>query len=648
MFSSGFTGSKVNFFAFVGVIFAVLALTGCAGDTVVQTSPNIQDEASAGSDYYLRRMHDSSDEERAGWQLLAIRALLMEENYVRAAEQLRQLPRGLNEFQYQEQQLLEAELQIAQKSYSAISYILAKLKPESLSASQQIRYWQAQGSINQGIALLRSYISQQPLLSGNAYQENIDKTWQMLVQLTAEETGPLTINADEHILQGWLDLLYTWQHGKKNPASLNAEIREWQTRYPQNPAAKTLPTRLTQLNQKKTITIALLLPLSGPAKIFGDAILQGFIAAKDGLLAANIPLQQANTTTAIDSDSESSVRETRYGAEQPALSVSHAEIRTYDTSTQSTPALLEQAREDGAFLVVGPLLKPEVAQLATLTTSLNILALNRPEIHRPETNQLETNQLETNKSNPAVCYFALSPEDEARDAARHLQQQQKKTPLLLTPRGAFGDRIAMAFADEWYRQENVTVLQQTFGTMNELRQTINSSTGIRITGNPVRALTANTPPLPASGDVDAVYIVATPAELTLIKPMIDMAISDTKTKPALFSSSRSHQADAGPDYHLEMEGLQFSDIPLMAGEYPALMQRLIAKFGNDYSLVRLYAMGIDAWSLLHHFAEINHPLTFQLKGLTGILGTTENCIISRRLPWLRYHNGKIVPVAAYG
>ena len=63
-------------------------------------------------------------------------------------------------------------------------------------------------------------------------------------------------------------------------------------------------------------------------------------------------------------------------------------------------------------------------------TTLNVLALNQPE-------QVQ------NRAN--ICYFALSPEDEARDAARHIHEQGKQAPLLLIPRSTLGDRVANAF-----------------------------------------------------------------------------------------------------------------------------------------------------------------------------------------------------------
>jgi outer membrane PBP1 activator LpoA protein len=113
-----------------------------------------------------------------------------------------------------------------------------------------------------------------------------------------------------------------------------------------------------------------------------------------------------------------------------------AELKIYDTTSQPIGQLLAQAQQDGATLVVGPLLKENVEDVLKSNTPLNVLALNQPE-------KVESR---------AICYFALSPEDEARDAARHIHQQGKQTPLLLVPRGALGDRVVNAFADEWLKR----------------------------------------------------------------------------------------------------------------------------------------------------------------------------------------------------
>ncbi|MFC0228190.1 penicillin-binding protein activator [Serratia aquatilis] len=666
MLSSTFVRTKAV--RLVPVILAALLLAGCPSHAPQTTPSNIQDEASANSDYYLQQLQQSSDDNKADWQLLAIRALTREGKLPQAAEQLSTLPQGMTGTQLQEQQLLNAELQVADKNFAAARDSLNQIDSSALSPNQLVRLYQAQIAAYQGQAslpLIRAYIAQEPLLSAKAHQQNLDDTWQTLLSLQPADMNSMVINANENVLQGWLDLLRVYQDNKQDPELLKAGIKDWQNRYPLNPAAKSLPSQLNQVlsfSQASTSNIALLLPLNGQAKVFADAIQQGFAAAQSGVtLATQVQSPQPGispdpSTPAVSDSTNGAVSTSAPAADSPAVAAEQpvipapitpppavtGSVKVYDTSSQPLPALLAQAQQEGATLVVGPLLKADVDQLATTQTALNVLALNQPE--QP-------------KDSPNICFFALSPEDEARDAARHIWDQQKRQPLLLIPRGTFGDRIAKAFGEEWQKLGGQTVLQQGIGSTGELRQMVNSG-GLRLTGTPVTVqapqpvtiagLTIPSPssdvPVSSGGGIDAVYIVAAQDQLTLIKPLIDMTTS-SRSKPALFASSRSYQAGAGPDFRLEMEGLQFSDIPLLSGANPQLQQQVSRQFRNDYSLVRLYAMGMDAWTLANHFAEMRQLPGFQVSGVTGVLTASPNCVINRKLTWLQYRQGMVVPVS---
>ncbi|WP_323840069.1 penicillin-binding protein activator [Photorhabdus africana] len=515
--------------------------------------------------------------------------------------------------------------------------------------------------------VIRAYIAQEPLVKESAaHQKNIDDTWQILTRLSPQERRGLVINADENVLQGWLDLLSAYQDNKQDSDKLQAAIRDWKIRYPQNPAAQSLPTQLQQAaiqQQDTNIRIALFLPLSGQAKVFGEAIRQGFLDAQAGLPSPSLPTENPENLSIADSDSASdSVVSTDMSPNEVAIidstipttqttpviantPINTQQVKIYDTASQPLENLFIQAKQDGVNLVVGPLLKPDVVKLVQINTALNMLVLNELDNAQPHSN---------------ICYFSLSPEDEAKNAAEHIWQQQKQNPLILVPRGTFGDRIAKAFAQEWQKQGGHTVLQQTFGSSAELKQLINRGTGIRLTGTAIN-VTNNQPtsiaigdleipqintdvvPISTGGSVDAVYIVSTLDELTLIKTMIDMAIS-SRDKPALYASSRSNQAGVGPDFRLEMEGMQFSDIPLIAGANLPLMQQAASKFTNDYSLMRLYAMGIDAWSLANQFSQVQLQSDFHLNGASGMLSVQENCTIFRQLSWMQYHQGQITAI----
>ncbi|MEL4013012.1 penicillin-binding protein activator [Dryocola clanedunensis] len=673
------------------VVLAALFFAGCTTKTPDPSAAHMQGEATADSAYYLQQMQQSADDSKTTWQLLAIHALLTEGKTQQAVQLYNQLPKEMDDTQRHEQSLLAPEIKIALKDYAGASALLAKLDPAGFNKNQQARYYQAIIDASQNrpsLELLRAYIAQEPMLTGKAYQQNIDGTWQALSALTAAQMNSMVINADENVLQGWLDLQRVWNDNRNDPNMLKAGIKDWQTRYPLNPGAKTLPTQLSNMQnyqQASTGKIALLLPLNGQAAVFSRTIQQGFEAAKNSgtapVSALSAPAQSPDTATpaatdpastqpavdanAVASPSAASVSDLtneepaeQQPAAQPAQPAQppvqssaaapanpSAEVKVYDTSSQPLEQVLAQAQQDGATLVVGPLLKSNVEKLASSTTSLNVLALNQPE---------------DVQNRPNICYFALSPEDEARDAADHIWQQGHRAPLLLLPGSTLGDRVAKAFSTEWQKLGGGIVLQQKFGGVGELKQGINSGSGIALTGTPVAAsapqqeavtiggLTIPAPPTDAQitsgsgGNVDAAYIIATPEEIALIKPMIAMR-TGSRSSAQLYASSRSSGGVNGPDFRLEMDGLQFSEIPMLSGGNPSLQQQALSAVRNDYSLARLYAMGVDAWSLANHFSQIRQVPGYQVSGNTGTLSASQDCVINRKLNWLKFSQGQIVP-----
>lgn len=693
------------------VVLAALLFAGCGTHPVDQSTGHLEGKAEADSGFYLHQMQQSSDDSKTNWQLLAIRALLKEGRTQQASELLGQLPQELNDEQRAEQTLLSAELKLTQQDYAGAQALLSKVDLKGFSQNQQARYWQDVITASQNKpspTLLRALIAQQPLLTAAPdKQKNIDATWQTLSSLTPDQANAIQVSQDETVLQGWLDLQRVWSNNRNDPNMLKAGIADWQKRFPQNPGAVLLPSQLANVQNFRPASvnqIALLLPLNGQAAVFSRAIQQGFEAAKNGTTTVSgpaVPVQVAQaatmaTTADVVSPAQTNVSDlttpqsapaasapvtppvqapadqtqqtspaeqtTQAPAEQtdpaapagqpvntPAVASTPANptavLKVYDTSSQPLDQVLSQVQKDGASIVVGPLLKNHVEELMRSQTPLNVLALNQPE-------KVE--------NRPNICYFALSPEDEARDAARHIHQQGRHTPLLLLPRSSLGDRVASAFAQEWQKLGGGIVLQQKFGSTAELRMGINSGSGIAITGSPVTAslpqqqgvtiggLNIPAPPTEAQitggGNIDSVYIVATQDEIALIKPMIAMR-TGSQSGIVLYASSRSAQGGSGPDFRLEMEGLQFSEIPMLAGSNPALMQQALMHTNNDYSLARLYAMGADAWTLANHFSQMRQVPGFEINGNTGDLTATQECVINRKLSWLKYQQGQIVPAS---
>ena len=84
---------------------------------------------------------------------------------------------------------------------------------------------------------------------------------------------------------------------------------------------------------------------------------------------------------------------------------------------------------------------------------------------------------------------------------------------------------------------------------------------------------------------------------------------------------------------------------MLAGANTPLMQQALSAVRNDYSLARMYAMGVDAWSLANHFSQMRQVQGFEINGNTGALTANQDCVINRKLSWLKYQQGQVVPAS---
>ncbi|MCS6036859.1 penicillin-binding protein activator [Klebsiella pneumoniae subsp. pneumoniae] len=142
---------------------------------------------------------------------------------------------------------------------------------------------------------------------------------------------------------------------------------------------------------------------------------------------------------------------------------------------------------------------------------------------------------------------------------------------------------------------------------------MNGGGGIALSGTPVSTLpsaqnsilgSADEMPVSSGGSVDAAYILATPEQIAYIKPMIAMLRRQPEQCHPVRQLARSPGHRGSRISVLEMEGLRYSEIPMLAGSNPSLMQRALSAVRNDYSLARLMLpWALTLWSLANHFAR---------------------------------------------
>lgn len=286
-------------------------------------------------------------------------------------------------------------------------------------------------------------------------------------------------------------------------------------------------------------------------------------------------------------------------------------LRFYDSATGSSTALVRQAAADGASLVIGPLQKPAVDELAgSAALPIPVLALNQASGSRnPPRNLFQ---------------FALSPEDEAIEVAHKARDEGHRTALMLYPEGNWGSRMSRAFRQEWKALGGTMAAAQVFDPSAE-------DYSASITRLSERAT-----------DADFVFLVATSNLARSIWPQIRHKIG---SDVPVYSTSHIYSGRFDPQGDRGLVGLNFVEIPWLVE--PARGDAVSSK-GLYRNLPRLYAMGVDAYRLGSRLDWMSHNPRVRVQGKTGILGMDSRRRIHRELILARIDARGPVKLAAIG
>ncbi len=601
---------KQSFYAIVMLALFSL-LIGCN----LSLSKSGKYDETKDSNYYLSQAESSSGNAKIDWQLLAVRALINENKLSQANKLLSELPANLNAEQQKDQLLSQGEIAVRKGQ----PFNLNQLSADKLNDSQSYRYYSIKLALDRKARNINEqahdYLSLQKFAPEKHQKQILNNTWKFFSKLSASQISQISAADNEVILRGWIDLSYTYKSNNKKAlaqsgdstdvvdatnssqsAQLKQAIEDWSSRYPNHPAQEIVSALVggqkLSVDNVNTKTVALLLPLNGSSRIFGNTIRQGYVDA------------------------------VKFYPQEPQQNVV-----VLDTTSLPMESLIEQAQAQNVELIVGPLLKEEVIKIKQLAPSIPVLALNK----------VDDGTVSSNK----MCFFALSPEDEAKDAADHIFAQNKQKPLLIVPQTDLGRRVAKSFAKQWSQIANGSqAYVQYVGSIGTLRGNMNHNSGISLTGRPVSFDDGSATTSSSSAGFDAIYVYASYDELTLIKPMLDLGAGKTigngSSSVTLYSSSKSHVASASNDFNYDMNKTEYADIPLIIKSSDRTSSLIPGNIQKDYSLTRLYAMGIDAWRLANRFNQLDSYQPNFLDGMTGKLSTSNQCEVTRSLSWQEY------------
>lgn len=466
-----------------------------------------------------------------------------------------------------------------------------------LPVEQQVRTHNVQARAleadGQTLAAARERIFIAPLLSGEAAVQNHEAIWTLVASLPVEQLQGA--GADD--LGGWMSLALAIK-SNGTLEQQQAAIDTWISQHPQHPAALQLPqplVKLKQLASQPLTRIALLLPQEGQLAGVARALREGF-------MAAHYQAQQA-------------------GQNPPIIDV-------FDSSRlTSLDDFYRQAQAQGVQLVVGPLEKPLVKQLAS-----------RAQLPLPT---LALNYSDTAQAGPAQLFqFGLAAEDEAREVARRARADGFHGAAAMVPKGEWGDRVLAAFRQDWEANGGSLVATERVDQPVQLAQQIADMFQVRGGGSGSLQDNASGAAQPSRRqDIDFIFLAATPQQAQQIKPTLNFQYAGNVP---VYATSHVFSATGDVAQYNDMNGIRFCETPWLLDTGNPLRQQVTRQWPQaNGSLGRLYAMGVDAYSLAPRLGQLKALPDSRIDGLSGILGLNSSQRIERQLPWAEFSNGQV-------
>jgi outer membrane PBP1 activator LpoA protein len=595
---------------------AALALTGCPSITrQVELPPSVdraealarQGDQGGAAKVYEALAEQNSGADRNEFVFRATRAYLAARLPDEAARVLATVQQPLNAKQNQQNAFLDVDVTLA-RGQGAQAWQKISVMPVPATIPEAAEYFrirqQAAFAAGRPADAVAAEISAEPWLS--SAQELRQGRVNLLGELRDANDHGVKIDpraSNDPVVRGWLELGPLAALAARNPNSAIPEIEAWRARNPNHPAAEIVRTQLLGAQQGQSIEtaeahIALLLPISGRAAAAATQVRDGFMTA--------------------------------YYQSAPAQ---RPRVRVYDTGEGGGIAdAITRATQEGAEFIVGPLTREEVMAAADLASPHPpILALNFLPSERPA---------------PTTFYqYALSPEDEARLAARRILDDGHRHGVAIVPSGDWGIRVLAAFKQELeagggslFAATTVDTAQTDYSdpVMQILRisdsrarhKRLESILGTKLEFEPRRR-----------ADLEFIFAPGQASMERLLRPQLRFHyagdVPTYATSDAFEPDTRSNQ---------DLEGLMFPDMPWMLGGDLADAVRAAVRDAwpnGGPRRGRLFAFGFDSYRLAVALRARGVSNTVSIEGLTGHLSLDADRRVHRDLNWAQIHDGEV-------
>jgi outer membrane PBP1 activator LpoA protein len=289
--------------------------------------------------------------------------------------------------------------------------------------------------------------------------------------------------------------------------------------------------------------------------------------------------------------------------------------------------------------VIGPLMREDVAAAAASVAAAPggppLLALNflPPPVAAPAL-----------AAPPAGFYqFGLSPEEEARSAARRAIADGRRRAVALVPDGDWGQRVVAAFREEFETGGGTLLATQTLRG-RDLGPAVRSALGIDASRSRHQRLqsllgTSLVFQPRRRGDVDLLFAPGQPGVIRQLRSQLQF---ESAADIPMYSISDAWDGRVDAD----LNGLIFTDMPWMiaprSGRSATLRSETEAAWGDLRGRGRLFALGHDAWLVQDGLRSGRFGAgRGELEGVTGQLALDDSRRVQRGLRWGEIRNSTL-------
>ncbi len=313
------------------------------------------------------------------------------------------------------------------------------------------------------------------------------------------------------------------------------------------------------------------------------------------------------------------------------------ELRVYDTGTgvDQLRVAYQRALNDGASMIIGPLLKDQVAQLAAMRPPVPVIGLN----------YLDSTPGDANAAAPFNFYqLGLAPEDEARSAADDAVLQGLRRAVALVPEGDWGTRVLAALQARLQQWNGTVVSSARYRPgVSDHTDLISQLMGVNTSQERHRALTAvigvkSEFDAKRRDDIDFVFLAAQSADARVLMPQLRFYRASDLPH---YATSLVYNGRIDRD----LNGLRFCDMPFMldqVGELAIERQRA-ERLPWVAATPRLYALGWDAYRVATALRSGQLRVGDPAQGASGRFEWSGSSALLRRLECAEMRDGVVLP-----